>query len=122
MKLQYEYPVMIFKRDYEGRTYYSLGLSKKNQDGSYLNGYMPCQFKKEVTVDDKKKIYIKDAWLTFYIKDKKTMPYVFINQFEYVEDVIKETKEETKEETKKESEPITFYASDVILTDEDLPF
>lgn len=114
MKIQYEYPIMIFKNEYEGKPYYSLGLSKKMQDGNYLNGYIPCQFKKNVEIDNKKKIYIKNAWLTFYIKDKKTIPYIFINEFEYVEAAIKEAKKET--------DPFKEFADEIEITDEDLPF
>lgn len=94
MKLENKYPVMIFSKEYQGNTYYNLGLSKKDQNGKYINGYISCKFKKGVSVDDKKKIYIKDAWLDFYIKDKATIPYVFINEFEYVEDAIDKSKDE----------------------------
>lgn len=82
MNINYEYPVMIFKNEYQGNVFYSLGLSKKNQDGSYTNGYMSCQFKKGVTIEDKTKINIKKAWLSFYLKDKETKPYIFIAEYE----------------------------------------
>lgn len=61
---------------------YTVGLSKKDKDGKYENGYMLCQFKKDVAVESKTKIVINDAWLTFY-KDKNnyTVPYIFINDF-----------------------------------------
>lgn len=104
MKLENKYPVMIYSKEYQGNTYYNLRLSKKDKDGKYINGYISCRFKKDVSVDDKKKIYIKDAWLDFYLKDKVTVPYVFINEFEYVEDVIDKSKDEFE------------------ITDEELPF
>lgn len=104
MRLENKYPVMIFEREYQGNTFYRMGLNKKGKDGKYINGYIDCRFKKDVSVDDKKKIYIKDAWLDFYIKDKATIPYVFINEFEYVEDVIDKSKDEFE------------------ITDEELPF
>lgn len=104
MKLENKYPVMIFLKEYQGNTYYNLGLSKKDKDGKYINGYISCRFKKGVSVDDKKKIYIKDAWLDFYLKEKVTVPYVFINEFEYVEDAIDKSKDEFE------------------ITDEELPF
>lgn len=114
MNISYEYPVKVFKSEYQGKTYYKLGLSKKMQDGSYLNGYISCKFRNNVTIDDKKKIYLKNAWLTFYTKDKMTIPYIFINKFEYVEEAIKEAKQE--------SDPFEEFSNEVILTDEDLPF
>lgn len=105
MRLDSKYPVMIFSRKYQDTTLYSLGLNKKDKDGKYINGYISCRFKKGVSIDDKKKIYIKDAWLDFYVKDKVTNPYIFINEFEYVEDAIDKSKKD-----------------EFVITDEELPF
>ena len=106
MNLTNEYPVMIFKSD---KGYYSIGLSKKNEDKTYTNGYMPCKFKKDVELDNQTRIYINQAWLSFYLKDGKTIPYVFINDYKLVSDVIDEaTKGVEKDE--------------IVLTDDDLPF
>ncbi len=104
MNITNEQAVMIFKREYQGNTFYSVGLSKKKQDGTYDNGYMPCQFKKGVSLEDKTKIYIKHAWLSFYLKDipdrtgKQTMPYIFINDFETLQDTIENSKQEPAQE------------------------
>ena len=86
MNITNERAVMIFKKEYQGNTFYSLGLSKKDKNGNYINGYMPCQFKNGVSIEDKTKIQIKSAWLSFYLKDKETKPYVFINDFDLVEE------------------------------------
>lgn len=94
MNITNNYPVMIFKREYQGNTFYSLGLSKKDANNNYTNGYMPCQFKRGVELEDKTKIYIKSAWLSFYLKDKETKPYIFINEFETVGETIEEAKTE----------------------------
>ena len=40
--------VMIFAKEYQERTFYSMGLSKKKQDGTYENGYMNVGFRKGV--------------------------------------------------------------------------
>lgn len=112
MKISNEYPVMIFKNTYENKDYYSLGLSKKNQDGTYANGYIQCQFRKGVAIENQTNIYIKDAWLSFYLKDNKTMPYVFINEYELVADVIKNTDKSVK----------SVKQDEIVLTDADLPF
>ena len=125
MKLENKYPVMIYSKEYQGNTYYNLRLSKKDKDGKYINGYISCRFKKDVSVDDKKKIYIKDAWLDFYIKDKTTIPYVFINEFEYVEDAIEKTKEiqaNTIDAGNIKASSITTKPEEIVITDEDLPF
>ena len=93
MNISNKYPVMIFKSEYQGNKFYKVGLSKKDVDGNYINGYMPVRFKKGVELEDKTKIYIKNAWLDFYIKDKTTMPYIFISEFEKLEDTIENAKQ-----------------------------
>lgn len=120
MNISNEQAVMIFKREYEGNIFYSLGLSKKNQDGTYTNGYMPCQFKKGAAVEDKTKIYIKKAWLSFYLKDKETKPYIFISEFKTLDEAINPVKEEVVEETKED--PYKDFAQEVEITEADLPF
>ena len=76
---------MIFKSVYDDKVSYSIGLSRKNQDGTFENGYMPVRFKKDVTVDNKTKIKIKNAWIDFYKVDNKTNTYLFINEFEKID-------------------------------------
>lgn len=112
MRIIQEYPVKIFKNKYQDRTYYRVGLTKKDQNGNYINGAMDCSFRKDTEVDDSKKIYIQEAWIDFYVKDKITHPYIFINKFEYVSDVVKNEKVET--------DPFEDFGTE--LTDDDLPF
>lgn len=81
MNITNDKEVMIFRSEYEGKVFYTIGLSKKNQDGSYTNGYMPCQFKNGINLANQTKIKIGKAWLSFYLKGKKTVPYVFISEF-----------------------------------------
>lgn len=106
MNVSSEYPVMIFKSD---KGYYSIGLSKRNEDKTYTNGYMPCKFRKDVELDNQTRIYINNAWLTFYLKDGKTMPYIFINEYKLVVDVIEESKN-------------SFIKDEVSVDLDDLPF
>lgn len=77
----------IFRNEYEGKVSYSIGLSKKKEDGSFENGYMPIRFKKGTELKDKTKIKIKEAWLDFYKADKRTVPYIFVNKFEMASDM-----------------------------------
>lgn len=101
---------MIFRRDNEYGSFYSMGMSKKLEDGSYEHGYIDVRFKKDVELDNMTKINIKESWLTFYLKDegefKTTKLYVFVNDFEIVEE---DNNEETEEQTE-------------IITADDLPF
>ena len=108
---------MIFVRDYQGKELYSIGISKKDMNGKYVNGYISCRFKKDTHLKNKTTIMIKNAWLDFYLKDKVTMPYIFINEFE----ILEESKDivENKEVEKDAYEQM---GDEIELTDEDLPF
>lgn len=75
----------VFRRDYDGRALYSIGLSQKKTDGTWENGYMNAQFRKGVEVDDKTKIKVTRAWLKFYKKNGVTVPYIFVSDFELEE-------------------------------------
>lgn len=121
MNIVNEYAVMIFKKEYEGRVFYSLGLSKKNQDGSYTNGYITCRFKKDVELENQTKIYIKKAWLDFYLKDKVTVPYIFISEFETLKDAMQQGKEEVMEEIP-QNYKTQYDEKEIIIDDSDLPF
>lgn len=109
-----DYPEMIFRTDNDYGTFYQIGLSKKNQDGSYENGYINCQFKKGVSLENQTKIYIKKAWLSFYKKDKTTVPYIFISEFETVAETIEKSKEV-------EEDPFASFGKQIQIED-DLPF
>ena len=71
----------IYRKDFDGKPKYSIGLVKKDKSGNYENGYMSVYFKPDVTLRNKTKIMIKNAWLSFYLKDKKTYPYIYIDDF-----------------------------------------
>lgn len=104
---------MIFRNEYNGKVSYSLGLSKKKQDGSYEKGYINVSFKKGVELQNQTKIKIKSAWLDFYKKDKATIPTIFINDFDIVETIPTQ-----KLTTKTESD----FGQQIEITDDDLPW
>ena len=103
--------VMVFRYDGQYGANYSIGLSKKDKEGNYENGYMPCKFKKGVDIPNKTKIKITNAWLTFNQKDKKTYPYILISDYELTD--------EAKEEHKQVVDSVKF---DDIEVDDILPF
>lgn len=74
--------LLIFKNK-DG--YYSIGLNRKDRNGEYFYGYFPCQFKKDVSIENKTRIKVKNAFMSFYLKDEKTMPYIMIVDFSIVE-------------------------------------
>lgn len=109
MNIEQKYPVMIFKAINNGKTFYNLGLSRKDEKGNYINGYINCKFKKDVELEDKTKIYIKSAFLTFYLKDKITVPYIFISEFETID----QTLERIKRENEVQEEPYAAFGNSI---------
>ena len=105
---------MIFKYSFNDRDIYSLGLSRKNMDGSYAKGYIQCKFQKNINLDNKTLIKIKSAWLDFFIKDKKTIPYIFINDFDIID-----SESLQKEKT---NDPYEQMGEEIELNDDELPF
>lgn len=127
MNVQTDKPCMIFVKEYNGKKYYKVGLSRKKQDGTYENGYVDIQFKQGIEFENKDQIYIKNAFLTFYkSKDKATIPYIFVMEFERLEDTIKHSKETdiVKQDTKDDFEEFgkEFKLDDMEILDSDLPF
>lgn len=92
--------VMIFRYDGEYGANYSIGLSKKDKEGNYEKGYMPCKFKKGVDIPNKTKIKITNAWLTFNQKDKKTFSYIFISDYELLDETTEEPKQKAVDSVK----------------------
>lgn len=77
--------VMVFRKDKENRVSYQIGLSRKvkqNDEEKWINGYIMAQFNKDVEIQNKTKIILKNAILDFFLtNDKQTVP--FIRVFEY---------------------------------------
>lgn len=86
-------PYMIFVKEYQGKKFYKVGLSKKNQNGQYENGYVDIRFKGGADLENQTQIYIKKAFLSFYkSQDKHTIPYIQVMEWETVSETIKESK------------------------------
>lgn len=72
--------IMIFKND---KGFYSKGVSKKMQDGTYQKAYFPVQFKKGVELANRTQIEVKNSFLSFYMnKENKPVFYEMIIDFE----------------------------------------
>lgn len=78
--------LIIFKIEKEGRNYYSTSISHKNFDGEYEYSSIPVKFRKNVDVEDKQFIFIKEAWLDFYKYNEKEQVFIFINDFDKVKE------------------------------------
>lgn len=107
----------IYRNEVNDKTLYSIGISHKKQDGTWENGFMNCRFPKDADIPNKAKIMIVSAWLDFYIKEKVTHPYIFINKYEIVN-----TEKVEEQLPANATSEYDNKKSDVQLTDEDLPF
>lgn len=105
MNISNEKNVMVFRRDKK----YTVGIGKKNPDGSYENAYFPIQFNKDVELENKTLIKIKTAWLSFYKWEndsgKGTVFYIKCSDFDIVE------------EPKVESNPYEEFGNSIDLDD-----
>ena len=125
MNIETEQQYTIFRNDFNGYSYYKIGVSKKSQSGEWINGYIRCQFKKDISLENKTKIYIRKAWLSFYLNNKETIPYIFISDFETTDETIENAKVQTTVDNmvkQEESDPFKDFGEEIQLSDEDLPF
>lgn len=132
MKIETDLAYTIFRNDVNDKTFYKIGLSRKTKDGTYENGYVPIQFRKDVSLENQTKIYIRQAWWTFYNKKvsvngaehKETIPYIFCNDFITVAERAKEARPDfdNMATSKPLEEKKTIYREDITITDDDLPF
>ena len=80
--------VMVFKNDKNDRVIYNIGLSRKvtkDNEETWQNGYILAQFNKDVDIENKTKIILKNAILDFYInKDNQTVPFIRVFDFETI--------------------------------------
>lgn len=66
-------------------TTYSIGVSSKDKDGNWINGFLDCQFKKGVEVAHKSKIEISNSFYTVNEYNGKKYLKLFIMDFNVVD-------------------------------------
>lgn len=107
---------IIFRKEFDGKPRYTLGLSKKDKDNNIVRGYITVRFKNGVELENKTRIKIKKAYFEFNLYENKTYPYIFINDFE----VATEKKEE--ENPFEQMKAKVMNDMGIEIKDEDLPF
>ena len=126
MNIESKQPYTVFRNDYNQYTFYKLGVSKKDAAGKWINGYIRCKFKKDVVLENKTRIYLKKAWLSFDLKEKETIPFIFIAEFETIDETIENSKknaEKSAEEPQRTAEdPFKDFGEEIVINPEDLPF
>lgn len=90
MKLTEEKSVKIYakERTWSGGSFtvYSMGVSSKDKDSNWVNGFLDCEFKKGVNVANKSKIKINNAFPVVRKSGEKTFVKWFITDFEVIEE------------------------------------
>ena len=82
MRIEATGETMIFRKEYEGKVFYSTSLGQKKQDDTWENASIDVKFKNGVNLADKTKIEVIRGWLKFYLKGKVPVWQVFISEFE----------------------------------------
>lgn len=123
MNIETEKEYRIFRNENNGKVYYRIGLSHKKQDNTWEHGTMDCRFPKDADIPNKSKIKIHSAWLDFWLKDKVSHPYVFINKYEIITEN-KQQEEPTEEANEFSAMSINtnYQENEIKINDNDLPF
>lgn len=66
-------------------TTYCIGVASKDKDGNWVNGFIDCQFKKDVVVNNKAKIEIGNSFFTVSEYNGKKYSKLFITDFTVVD-------------------------------------
>lgn len=82
--------VYVKEREWSGGSFkvYSLGISSKDKDGNWINGYLDAEFKKADAdkITNKCKIKINNSWYKTTESNGKKYNKIFVNDFEVLED------------------------------------
>lgn len=83
-------PVTVYRQDKTSNngvayTQYSLGVSSKDKDGNWVNGFLDCQFKKGTDIPNKAKIEITNSFYTVSEYNEKKYLKLFVLDFNIVE-------------------------------------
>lgn len=83
-------PVVVFVNERQmqnGEKFktYVIGVASKDKEGNWVNGYIDCQFKKDVMIENKSKINITNSFYTVSEYNGKKYVKLFILDFEVVE-------------------------------------
>ena len=117
----------VYRYERDGKVGYSIGISHKLQDGTYDKDYFPVKFKNGVDLKNKTKIIIKEGWLDFFKKDKKSFRYAFINKFELASGMdamepVSDNFDKVQEQPKEKKDDGWVSAKDIEIDEDELPF
>ena len=83
--------VTVYRKDRDTQnggkfTTYCIGIASKDKEGNWVNGFLDCQFKKGVEVNNKAKIEIANSFYTVNEYNGKKYTKLFILDFTVTED------------------------------------
>lgn len=85
MKSSFTGQTMIFANEYNGRTLYKASIGKKDKGGEWENASILVNFPKDTQIANKTVVDFKNAWLSFYFKDKIPQWYIVCTEFEVLD-------------------------------------
>lgn len=82
--------VTVYRKDRDTQnggkfTTYSIGIASKDKDGNWVNGFIDCQFKKGVELNNKAKIEIANSFYTVSEYNGKKYTKLFVLDFTVVD-------------------------------------
>ena len=82
--------VTVYRKDRDTQsggkfTTYSIGIASKDKEGNWVNGFIDCQFKKGVELNNKAKIEIANSFYSVSEYNGKKYTKLFILDFTVVE-------------------------------------
>lgn len=83
-------PVTVFAKERATQnggkfTTYCIGVASKDKAGNWVNGFIDCQFKKDVVVNNKAKIEISNSFYAVSEYNSKKYTKLFITDFTVVD-------------------------------------
>jgi len=77
--------LMVFKNEYNGKTFYNTSIGSKQQDGTYENMSLNLQLPRDTHLHNKSSINVHKGFLSFYTKhDGTKVPKLIVMEFTQV--------------------------------------
>jgi len=111
--------VRVFRKDYNGRTFYNVAITQNNYDGTKSTYYRPLTFKKGVEVANETDIIIRDMFEN--LRQNKKDPYNPITALMITEFDTIERQEQIQQEALADFRE-NLEENEYGITEDDLPF
>lgn len=117
--------IRVWRKDFNGKTFYNFLVSQKEYDGTESKYYIPISFKKGISVDNETDIIIHHAIENYRInknlKDGTDPKYYPIPSYMITDFEIVERKEQSEAKAYQQFQD-NLNENEVVITDDQLPF